>query len=42
MDDAGKKLTLDKEYKLEDASKPYLTWAEFDLTGGSAITAEED
>lgn len=30
--DAEQKLELAKEYKKEDASKPYLTWAEMDLT----------
>ena len=33
---------LKKEYEDKDASEPYLTWSEFDLTSGSAITAEED
>ncbi len=41
-DEAKTKSDLAKKYREEDASKPYLTWAEFDLTGGSAITAEED
>ncbi len=36
------KLTLAKKYREEDASSPYLTWAEIDLTFGSGITAEED
>ncbi len=38
----SKKLTLAKEYAKQDSELPYLTWAEMDLTGGSAITAEED
>jgi len=29
----SKKLTLAKEYAKQDAEKPYLTWAEMDLTG---------
>ena len=39
---AAKKTALAKKYREEDASNPYLTWAEFNLTAGSAITAEED
>ena len=38
--DAEQKLKLAMEYKKQDAEKPYLTWAEIDLTYG--ITAEED
>ncbi len=33
---------LQKELREKDATTPYLTWAEMDLTAGSAITAEED
>ena len=33
---------LKKELEDKDASSPYLTWAEMDLTCGSGITAEED
>lgn len=40
--DAENKMALAKKYREEDASKPYLTWAEMDLTIGSGITAEED
>jgi len=40
--DAEQKLKLAMEYKKQDAEKPYLTWAEIDLTEGSGITAEED
>ena len=40
--DAENKLKLAMEYKKQDAEKPYLTWAEIDLTFGSGITAEED
>ena len=39
---AANKTALAKKYREEDAMKPYLTWAEMDLTAGSAITAEED
>ena len=35
-------IALAKKYKEESASTPYLTWSQFDLTAGSAITAEED
>jgi len=41
-DDAAAKTALAKKYRDEDAENPYLTWAEFDLTYGSGITAEED
>ncbi len=41
-DEAATKTALAKKYREEDASNPYLTWAEMDLTGGSSITAEED
>lgn len=40
--------TVDKMLKMatklidDEASTPYLTWAEMDLTEGSGITAEED
>lgn len=40
--DVENKTALAKKYREEDASTPYLTWAEMDLTAGSAITAEED
>ncbi len=33
---------LRNDYRQKDESIPYLTWSEWDLTGGSAITAEED
>ena len=33
---------LMKELREKDASTPYFTWSELDLTAGSAITAEED
>ena len=33
---------LKKELEDKVALTPYLTWAEMDLTGGSAITSEED
>ncbi len=39
---AANKMTLAKKYREEDASNPYLTWAEMNLTIGSGITAEED
>ena len=35
-------LALAKKYREEDASIPYSTWAEMDLTCGSGITTEED
>ncbi len=41
-DEAKTKSDLAKKYREEDASKPYLTWAEYNLTSGSAITAEGD
>ena len=41
-DNAAAKTALAKKYRDEDAENPYLTWAEFDLTYGSGITAEED
>lgn len=40
--DAETKMALAKKYREEDATSPYLTWAEMDLTYGSGITAEED
>ncbi len=33
---------LQKELREKDATNPYLTWAEWNLTSGSSITAEED
>ena len=33
---------LQKELREKDATTPYLTWAEFDLSRGSGITVEED
>ena len=39
---AANKTALAKKYREEDASTPYLTWAEMDLSRGSGITAEED
>lgn len=42
MDDAGRKLEMAREYKKQDAEKPYLTWAEMDLSGVADITVEED
>ena len=41
-DTAGKKLTLAEEYKKQDAEKPYLTWAEMDLSGLGDTTISED
>ena len=41
-DEAKAKTDLAKKYRQEDAETPYLTWAEFDLSRGSGITAEED
>jgi len=41
-DEAANKIALARKYRDEDAESPYLTWSEIDLTGGSAITAEED
>ena len=32
-DEAAKKMALAKKYREEDATTPYLTWAEMDLTG---------
>ncbi len=32
-DTAGNKIALAKKYREEDATSPYLTWAEFNLTG---------
>ena len=40
-DDAGKKLQLAKEYKAEDAAKPYFTWSEMDLTGIDSTISED-
>ena len=36
------KMALAKKYREEDATNPYMTWAEWDLSRGSGITAEED
>ena len=41
-DEAKTKSDLAKKYREEDATNPYLTWAEMDLTYGSGITEEED
>ena len=40
--DAENKAKLGAEYKAEDARRPYMTWAEMDLTYGSGITVERD
>ena len=40
--DAEQKLTLALEYKKQDAEKPYLTWAEMDLSGVEDTTIDED
>lgn len=32
-DEVAEKITLAKKYKEEDATSPYMTWAEMDLTG---------
>lgn len=40
--DADTKLKLAMEYKKQDAEKPYLTWAEFDLTEIEDTTISED
>ena len=40
--DAEQKTKLAEKYRSEDSHNPYLTWAEMNLTSGSAITAEED
>ena len=40
--DAEQKLALAKEYKAEDARKPYMTWSEMDLTGIDDTTVSED
>ena len=37
-----KMLSLAKRLRATDAATPYLTWSEWDLSGGSGITAEED
>lgn len=37
-----KMLKLAERLRSTDASTPYFTWSEWDLTAGSAITAEED
>ncbi|KKN60063.1 hypothetical protein LCGC14_0535320 [marine sediment metagenome] len=41
-DEASKKIELAKKYSDEAAAVPYMTWSEWDLSGGSSITAEED
>lgn len=40
--DADTKLKLAAEYKKQDAEKPYLTWAEMDLSGVEDTTISED
>ena len=40
--DAEEKLKLALEYKKQDAEKPYLTWAEMDLSGVDDTTIDED
>jgi len=40
--DAENKLKLAMEYKKQDAEKPYLTWAEMDLSGVEDTTIDED
>ena len=40
--DAENKLKLAMEYKKQDAEKPYLTWAEMDLSGVEDTTVDED
>ncbi len=40
--DADTKLKLAMEYKKQDAEKPYLTWAEMDLSGIEDTTVDED
>ena len=40
--DAENKLKLALEYKKQDAEKPYLTWAEMDLSGVEDTTIDED
>lgn len=39
---AENKITLAKKYREEDASTPYLTWAEMDLSGLGDTTIDED
>ncbi|MCK4648505.1 DUF3199 family protein [bacterium] len=39
---AENKVKLAKEYKEQDAAKPYLTWAEMDLSGVEDTTIDED
>ena len=41
-DEATAKTALAKKYRDEDAMTPVFEWSEFDLTGGSGITAEKD
>ncbi len=40
--DAENKLKLAMEYKKQDSEKPYLTWAEMDLSGVEDTTIDED
>lgn len=40
--DAENKLKLAAEYKKQDAEKPYLTWAEMNLSGVEDTTVSED
>ncbi len=40
--DAETKLKLAMEYKKQDAERPYLTWAEMDLSGVEDTTIDED
>ncbi len=40
--DADTKLKLAMEYKKQDAEKPYLTWAEMNLSGVEDTTVGED
>ena len=40
--DVANKMKLAMEYKKQDAAKPYLTWAEMDLSGVEDTTVSED
>ena len=40
--DAEGKLKLAAEYKKQDAEKPYMTWAEMNLSGVEDATVSED
>ena len=40
--EAETKRDLAKEYKLQEAENPYLTWAEMDLSGVEDTTIDED